>query len=244
MSRNLLTGLVGAWCPSLGPSGYTLLDRSGRGHHGTMTNMDAGSDWVGTPGGWALDFDGSNDFVALPSIRVIAALSISMWVTLRQISQELLFNKQPTNRAFNLLVESGSLKLRGGGLTSVNYAVTTAKQYHIVATIRGTLGTIYIDGVQAATGNVTSIGSTTGVCEIGRLGDFGGGYYTDGVIADTGLWQRALAAPEAALLYQAGQSGLGRLLTQRAQRRVFRTQAAVKSYLFVNRGQVIGGGIR
>ena len=65
MSRNLLTGLVGAWCPSLGPSGYTLLDRSGRGNHGTLTNMDAASDWVGTPGGWALDYDGTNDYVQL-----------------------------------------------------------------------------------------------------------------------------------------------------------------------------------
>ena len=65
MSRNILTGLVGAWCPSLGPSGYTLLDRSGRGNHGTLTNMDAGSDWLGMPGGWALDFDGTNDSVAI-----------------------------------------------------------------------------------------------------------------------------------------------------------------------------------
>ena len=59
----MLTGLVGAWCPSLGPSGYTLLDRSGRGRHGTLTNMNAGSDWVGSPGGWAIDFDGTNDYI-------------------------------------------------------------------------------------------------------------------------------------------------------------------------------------
>ncbi len=58
---SLRQGLVGAWCPSLGPSGYTLLDRSGYGNHGTLTNMDAGTDWVGSRYGCALDFDGVDD---------------------------------------------------------------------------------------------------------------------------------------------------------------------------------------
>jgi len=82
MSRNILQGLVGAWCPSLGPSGYRLLDRTVRANHGTLTNMDAGSDWLGSPGGWALDFDGTNDYVSIPNRLSYTSgqwLSVSAW---------------------------------------------------------------------------------------------------------------------------------------------------------------------
>jgi len=39
-------GLIGAWVPELGPTGNTLIDVSGFGHHGTLTLMDPSSDWV------------------------------------------------------------------------------------------------------------------------------------------------------------------------------------------------------
>lgn len=58
---SLRQGLVGAWCPSLGPSGYTLLDRSGCGGNATLTNMDAGTAWQARQDGWWLGFDGVND---------------------------------------------------------------------------------------------------------------------------------------------------------------------------------------
>ena len=246
MSRTILQGLIGAWCPSLGPSGYTLLDRSGRGNHGTLTNMDAATDWVVSPGGWALDFDGSNDYVSLPSISVANEVTISTWFYARSTVQGMIFNKQTTNAAFNMPIFSGSLYIRGGGITPVVTATIIANTlYHAVATIKGTVGTIYLNGVQAATGSVAAIANTTGVCEIGRYGDFGGGYYFNGWLSDVGLWNRALTAPEAAELYRRQQGGLGRLLTQQVQRRSYAFKvptAVVRSYLFVNRGQVIGGG--
>jgi|688.fasta_scaffold102807_2 hypothetical protein len=62
---SLSEGLVGAWCPSLGASGYRLVDRSGYGNHGTLTNMTS-DDWVVSGGAGALDFDGSDDFVSCP----------------------------------------------------------------------------------------------------------------------------------------------------------------------------------
>lgn len=60
---HLWKGLVGAWMPSLGVTGDTLRDVSGNGNDGTLTNMDAASDWVATSKGWALDFDGSGEHV-------------------------------------------------------------------------------------------------------------------------------------------------------------------------------------
>ena len=62
---NLWDGLVGAWMPSLGVTGETLRDVSGNGNHGTLTFMDAATDWVATSKGLALDFDGVDDYVEL-----------------------------------------------------------------------------------------------------------------------------------------------------------------------------------
>ena len=66
----LWDGCVGAWNPGLGPSGLTLRDWSPYKNHGTLTNMDAGTDCVASQGRYALDFDGVNDFVD-PSSAVI-----------------------------------------------------------------------------------------------------------------------------------------------------------------------------
>jgi hypothetical protein len=49
--------------PSLGATGGTLRDVSGNDNHGTLTGMDAASDWVATSKGVALDFDGFNDYI-------------------------------------------------------------------------------------------------------------------------------------------------------------------------------------
>jgi hypothetical protein len=62
---SLWDGLVGLWAPALGPTGNALFDLSGLNNHGTLTNMDPATDWVGSPGGWALGFDGIGDFVQL-----------------------------------------------------------------------------------------------------------------------------------------------------------------------------------
>jgi hypothetical protein len=84
---SLRQGLVGAWCPSLGASGFRLIDRSGYGNHGVLTGMDPGTDWVASGSGLALDFDGSNDYVATtaPQIgQLTKNVSVSVWQNLGQ----------------------------------------------------------------------------------------------------------------------------------------------------------------
>lgn len=67
----LWDGLVGCWVPQMGPTGNRLLDLSGYGNHGTLTNMDPATDWVPGPNGWALDFDGSDDYVTCGATHTI-----------------------------------------------------------------------------------------------------------------------------------------------------------------------------
>jgi len=62
-SPHLWNGLVGAWMPSLGVTGETLRDVSGNGNHGTLTGMDAATDWVATSKGLALDMVSPNDYI-------------------------------------------------------------------------------------------------------------------------------------------------------------------------------------
>ncbi len=67
----LWNGLVGNWQPTLGPTGLTLFDVSGRGNDGTLTNMGAGGDWTVGVDGPAIKSDGATDeigFTRLPSM--------------------------------------------------------------------------------------------------------------------------------------------------------------------------------
>ena len=61
-SDPLARGLIGAWLLNEGTGG-TAYDGTGNGNAGTLTAMDSATDWVGGRDGWALDFDGSDDYI-------------------------------------------------------------------------------------------------------------------------------------------------------------------------------------
>jgi hypothetical protein len=87
--QTLRQGLVGAWCPSLGASGLSLIDRSGRNNHGTLTNMGGQDNWRpsgGLCGGvLGLNFDGTNDNVSVPaSTALTSVVWCSFWFRLTQ----------------------------------------------------------------------------------------------------------------------------------------------------------------
>lgn len=73
---NLWRGLVGAWVPALGVTGGTLIDQSPYKRNGILTNMTPGADWVMTKDGYALDLDGTNDYISIPSFNYTSALSV------------------------------------------------------------------------------------------------------------------------------------------------------------------------
>lgn len=77
----LWKGLVGVWCPFLGVTGNRLIDQSAYRNDGTLTDMDPATDWVIDENGYALDFDGSNDYVSM-STGLISSYPVSFvsWV--------------------------------------------------------------------------------------------------------------------------------------------------------------------
>ena len=273
MSRNILQGLVGAWCPTLGPSGYALLDRSVRSNHGTLTNMDAGSDWVSTPSGWALDYDGTNDHVTIGNKLndVIAGASarftITQWIRTSQNINQLNVSKLDGGagqRQFFIRANDDGLDFTWYGALDASsfrvvraaYQFTTAGWTHIAATFNAQIAaandkvSLFINGkrqsftIPFTNGTPVSIPEGTAALAIGcSFTNTVPSLSFNGQIGETAMFSRVLTDAEIWQLYNLGQSGLGRLLTPQRRSYAFKVPAAaVKSYLFVGRGQVIGGG--
>lgn len=163
----LSDGLVGYWSPWLGSSGYRLLDRA-RSNHGTLTNMDAGTDWVGSTirgrSGYALDFDGANDHAATSAWRGMSGdYSASVWFR----------TSFATSGATCML---GSSYNGGGGVHILGVRGTDGALYGFAGSERWygggynnnswVLGTIvrrFSDGLGTMFANGISLGSQTGL---------------------------------------------------------------------------------
>jgi hypothetical protein len=78
---HLWRGVRGLWLPNAGVQGATLFDWSGYAKHGTLTNMDPATDWVGGRYGHELDLDGVNDRVQCPwgENLIDRSVSFSFW---------------------------------------------------------------------------------------------------------------------------------------------------------------------
>ena len=88
---NLWRGLVGAWKPSLGVTGITTLrDVSGFGNHGTMNGSMTIDDWVlsGNPKipGYALDYEGTDDYILANAPAVVPPFSMAAWVYIHDLA--------------------------------------------------------------------------------------------------------------------------------------------------------------
>jgi len=246
----LTDGIVGCWSPSVRGSGYLLPDLSGRGNHGTLTNM-AGNDWVGASvrgvSGTVLDYDGSNDRVAcgVNGMASMPAITMHCWAYLRSTADEMLVNLKPTNTMANMFLFSGSLHLRGGSLTAVIASSSTTNRWqNFTGTIAGTTGTLYIDGVSVATGTITAVGASPTGVDIGAFSDVGGGFFVNGQIGEVAIYKRALGATEIAELYRRGNGAIGRELTGQTRRRVYGfVPAGFRAYWVQQKSRVIGGGV-
>jgi hypothetical protein len=241
---SLREGLVLAICPSVsGATGYRAVDVSGRGNHGTLTNMDAASDWVAS-GGMALDFDGSDDYVNIPA-SYYGTGTVSFWVkTTTEIGAALAFGTSAssstlmyvaigqnisgtlTNELITVATINGTARIEG--YTTATRTELLDGNWHHVAVVQETANAsykIYLDGnlktttVGDATLTTFGIGSSGGdVIQFGsrRFQAAQGVYYT-GQADDIRLYSRPLTPPE---------------IRQLASRRAIGLQPRPKQYTF------------
>lgn len=209
---------IAAWIPSLDTAGNgttTLTDLVGA-NDGTLTNMDAATDWVAdtdSGGVRALDFDGVNDHVLASAITGVSSLAVSVWCRPRNLRNANLVGQSPINTQFNFFATPTQIYIRGSGVSptlAVTQALSTTAWNHVCATIEGTAAKVYLDGTLIGTGSVVALSlSPSGSIDIGAFSDLAG-FYFNGIIDDIRIFDQALDATDVSALYAAG---LGRGIT-------------------------------
>jgi len=214
-------GLIGAWTPELGVSGFTLHDASGFSRNGVIS---ATTTWtVGAnrkSPGYVLDYDGgaSGDFTDLGTgLDNNGEITVVLWVNPDAVTGDT--DHIISNIDTSLSFADYSLEInRTAGRLSVlwdaavivtgNVALSAGTWYHVAFIRAGTTsdwtGLIYVDGVldNSATSatNPNAINETTA---IGRAGSSASSSFTfNGQVGSVLMYDRALNAGEIKFHYQ------------------------------------------
>ena len=222
-------GEIAWWCPSLDDSGNgttTLNDLTGNGNTGTLTNMDASTDWVAdtTSGGVrALDFDGSNDHVTGSGLASIsgATSSVSVWVkfdTLTGVGDVLL--TIGTGQRFWQIANATQVYV-SSALATVSSQTWVGAWTHIALIADGTTTAAYRDGTLISTSGSTPTAIASGTKAF-RIADWtAGGFAFDGLLDDMRVFARVLSQAE---------------ITKLASKRGYQKPAAAAATLFFFQG--------
>ena len=225
-SGSLTQGLVGAWCPSLGATGFRLQDRSGRNNHGTLTNM-ASTAWTTSGGKGALDFDNTDDRVDIGVLRAIDSgeVSFSFWYYPKSVSGlATIFNNwslSSVNVGFYCFRNGQAVAFQSpdsGSRVTTGAILTLNAWHHIVCRRASGSGglRVFLNGViDAASATAGTPQASTAIFNL--CGEYGGTGKGNCQIDDFRIYNRALTAPEIRQMYVGGR-GFG-LLPERPRRR-------------------------
>lgn len=193
-------------------TGTTAVDSTGLGHSGTLTN---GVAWIaGKVGAYAFDFDGTDDYVTIPTHADLypAAITVALWVkadTWTGNGNTALIAKNDNNapsypsydirrKAFASGEVQVSIGVGGTAYLAEVPSLTTGVWTHIAFTYDGETLTLYKNGV-AGTPNTTPSGnlaSSAAALWLGGNATFAAGRYFDGKEDDIRIYNRALSGPE------------------------------------------------
>lgn len=184
-------------------TGTTVADDSGNGRAGTVT----AATWTTGKFGGALSFNGSTAFVTIPDNAGLdlAKGTIEAWVSLAKLGVWhglIAKGDQNNDNVHNYALEVDNLNrptcILGSGTASMlvrGAALTANRLTHLACTWSGTLLTLYVDGVQAATA-AQSIAPAANAAPL-YLGQFGGNAdRLTGVLDEVRIYNRALSAAE------------------------------------------------
>ncbi len=206
-------------------AGTTASDSSGYGWNGTLVN---GPLWTAGVLGNAVQLDGANDHVALPSgvVNGLTGCTVALWVKLDTITD--------WNRIFDFGSGTSTymfLTPRNGVSSQLRFAITTGGAggeqvvngsgalpvgawTHVAVTLDGATGTLYVNGAQVGSSSITltpgDLGATTQNW-IGRS-QYGADAYLDGMVDDFRIYSYAMNGTEVealATLPPAAPAGLG-----------------------------------
>ena len=218
-------GGIQAWYPLRDDAN----DNSGNGNHGTVTGArsttDQEPDRFGNPNS-AYSFDGVDDRIIIaesPTLKPTQAITISAWVYPEEIAPAAWSNAIVTkggntsdtdsywlgfkNGSFNFITVSGQSNANlHETTTSTSYDGQDDRWYHVVATFDKPDKTIYVNGVEKASGSWNyDIGYVESPHVIGAEIESGSyKYFFNGLIDDVYIYDRALSPEEILTLFNDG----------------------------------------
>ena len=258
----LLDGLLHCYTPSLGPTGYRLIDRGPRRIHGVGDGVVSSSWAGGSLQRWHLNFGGSSSFSLCGGLSTSSRRSISAWFRTTQsytgggVSYQVLVEGgvRTTNQLFMIGMGTGAtvgqvsgstyLFITQAGSSVVATGYNDGSWYHVLAQHNGNDYIMIINGRVVATGTMTTTPSGT-VSEIGAQIDQANKW--TGGIGEVAYWSRDLTNAEAMDIFRRGDGGLGRMLTGQSYREARLSQAIAAGgatpWLYARRrSQIIGSG--
>lgn len=185
-------GLMFSLAP-LGVTGALWRDVSGHGHVATLTTMDPATDWVPTPYGYGLDFDGINDYLVWPFIYTVTDITVIIWTFF--VSAGGGANKHALDLFDTPAVGDDRIVarfgfpdwfLRDSGGTSLQPSLTPVNDDWAMyaVSLKGTVATSYLNGVQE--GQDSDAGWTSMTFQQGYIG-------REAVLADAGKYAGRVA---------------------------------------------------
>ena len=204
-------GLIASYVMNEG-EGSGVFDSSGNNNTGTLINMDPATDWVAGQGGFALDFDGANDYIEvphsgaydnLPQITIEAKVKLNVLPSIRGEAATLGILRNTSSPWFSarMRVESTdaltfSVNAASGFQTASISPASVGVWYHVIGTYNGSNVKLYLDSVlystsPSLTGEVLNAGGSV------RLGaNDAASLRLEGKIGFVNIWKRALSAGE------------------------------------------------
>lgn len=169
----------------------------------------------------SVTLDGTDDYVSVPDapgLRLQGDFSVSFWMrkTAEATDWSRVVGKgDSTNRTFGVWEESGAGKRLlfqqyNNGTPVLNVNSTTAldvdKWYHVVCTVQGTAGRIYVNHATGANNGTpdaqgTRSGTPTVSADPLTVGFAGFHTFFPGQVDDVRLWNRTIAPEEVVILY-------------------------------------------
>jgi hypothetical protein len=254
----LADGLVGYWSPWLGSSGYRLLDRTRYANHGTLTNMDAGTDWVGATvrgrSGSVLNIQDSQwaDCGLAPGLNFTGPFAVAAWV--RNISGAFDFGivskmtAADFYKGWGLITSAGTNgKLlaywnQGTRATSATTVTQVSAWQLLSMQWTGTSAQVYINGdLDASSAYSLAPDASASTLNIGRYVFTGNNRSMRGDLAEACVWNRSLTRSEHLELYRLGP---GWYQPYQQKRYAFVGGAGFKAYWHRRETQLIGGGLK
>lgn len=198
--RRVVSGpLVGYWKMDEPKRSDACIDSSGNGNTARPTGTTVVEGRINR----ARSFSGHGDYIDVPTINIPNAITVATWVYSEDFRQTgFVITKNPVNTQWALFFQSGFVKWRGVG-TETNVmcpAPSNNNWHHIVARQKGTAGSLFVDGVLCASGNLPAIGNAPSSISIGRFDTIGFDYFV-GRIDEVRVYNRALSDHEISELF-------------------------------------------